>query len=176
MAETPEYLLLGEILRPHGIRGELRMRILTDYPERITDLTYVYLGTSPSDSNPARYTVEHIRFHQSYGLLTLKNIKDRTDADRLRQLVVMVHIDDAVPLGDDEIYLWQLIGMTVVDKDGTSLGTIKDVLETGANDVYIIESDQYGELLIPITDDTLLETNTETGIVTVALPEGLLPE
>ncbi len=176
MAKIPEYLLLGEVLRPHGIRGELRMRILTDYPERIIDLDYVYLGTSPSDSHPVRHTVEHIRFHQSYGLLKLDSVKDRTDAERFRQMFVMVHIDDAVPLEDDEVYLWQLIGMRVQTENGISLGTIKDVLETGANDVYILDSPQYGELLIPVTDETLLETNTDTGVITVVLPEGLLPD
>lgn len=173
---VPQYLLLGEVLRPHGIRGELRVRLLTDYPERIAQLQHVYLGSSPEDRKITRHPVEHMRMHQEYGLLKLASIHDRSDAEALRGLFVMVRLQDAIPLDDDEIYLFQLIGMTVKTHDGLDLGKISDVLETGANDVYIVESEQYGEILIPVTEETVLETNTESGIVTVHLPDGLLPD
>jgi 16S rRNA processing protein RimM len=172
---TPEYLILGEILRPHGIRGELRMRILTAYPEHLSELENVYLGRDPMKANAVSYSVEHIRMHQAYGLLKLKGIDDRDQADRLRTLYVMANLEDAIPLEDDEIYLYELIGMTVKTDDGKTLGTISEVMETGANEVYIIDSPQYGEILIPVTDETLLKIDSDTDIVTVKLPEGLLP-
>lgn len=170
-----KYLIVGEILRPHGVRGELRMRILTDYPERLHKHTSVYMGKNPK-KKPKKYELKHVRMHKAYALLTFSGISDRNQAEALRGLKVMIDVNDAIPLEDDEIYLFQLIGMHVHDESGTDLGTIKEVIETGANDVYVINSETYGELLIPITQETLLDTNTETRIVLVRLPEGLLPE
>lgn len=174
MPAPPRFLLIGEILRPHGVRGELRMRILTDYPERITELGKVYIGEGVDAKAPAVYAVEHMRMHQNYGLLKLEGINNRTDAEIFRQLYVMVSIEDAVPLEEGEFYLFQLIGLDVRTADGEQLGKIIDVMETGANDVYIVESARYGELLIPVTDETIIETNIEQGFVAVNLPEGLI--
>lgn len=172
----PRYLLLGEILRPHGIGGELRMRILTDYPERLPALKTVYLGRDPESPDVQPYLLRGVRFHQHYALLRLNGITDRDQADRLRECLVMVAIEDAVPLETGEVYLFQLIGLTVQTEDGRSLGKIIEVLETGANDVYIVSSPQHGEVLIPATGDTILKTDIENGCVVVKLPEGLLPE
>lgn len=172
---TPDYLLLGEILRPHGIRGELRMKILTDYPERINDLESVYFSSSPAGDDAKTYHVEHLRMHKGYGLLKLTEIKDRNDADLMRGLFVLVRIDDAVPLEDDEFYLYQLIGLLVRTEDNKHIGRIIEVIETGANDVYVVKSPQHGELLIPVIDETIIETNIEDGFIIVRIPEGLIP-
>lgn len=174
-AERPAYLLLGEVLRPHGIRGELRIRLLTDYPERINDLEVVYLGEDVDDRAAVPYHVEHLRLHQGFGLLQLHEIRDRNLAERMRQLYVMVAIDDAVPLEEGEFYLYELIGLEVRTDEGEVLGTLVEVIETGANDVYVVEGDRYGEILIPVLDSTILRTDIEQGTVIVRLPEGLLP-
>lgn len=171
----PQYLILGEILRPHGVAGELRVRVLTAYPERLPDIRTVYIGRGPEALDVKSYAVEGVRFHQTYALVKLKGVAGREQADRFRQLMMMVAIDEAVPLEAGEVYLFQLIGMTVQLQDGQTLGTITDVLETGANDVYIVDSPQYGEVLIPVTDQTLLKTDAENRLVIVNLPEGLLP-
>jgi 16S rRNA processing protein RimM len=173
--ETPKYLLLGEVLRPHGIRGELRMRILTDHPERIAQLEQVYLGRDPNSADVTPYRVEHMRMHQDYGLLKLAGIDDRDQADMLRQLFVMIDLDHAVPLEEGEFYLYQLIGVNVQTADGQALGTITEVLETGANDVYVVNGSEYGEILIPVLDETIVSTDIAAGVVVVKLPDGLLP-
>jgi len=172
---TPEYLILGEVLRPHGIRGELRVRILTAHPDHLSELETVYLGRDPMKSTATVYRVEHIRMHQAYALLKLKGIDDRDQADRLRTLYVMAALEDAVPLEDDEFYLYQLIGMAVETVDGEKLGTVAEVLETGANEVYIIDSPKYGELLVPVLDDVVLKIDTDASLIIVKLPDGLLP-
>lgn len=175
MANTPLYLVVGEVLRPHGVVGELRIRILTDYPERIATLTNVYLGTSPTEPAKA-YPVEGMRPHlENYGLLKIRGINTRAKADRLRNMLVMVDIENAVPLEEGEYYLFQLIGMEVRTVEGESLGTISEVLETGANDVYVINGSRYGEVLFPVTEETVVETSISAGVVTVRVPEGLLP-
>lgn len=171
----PQYLLLGQILRPHGVAGELRVRVLTAYPERLPDMKTVYIGRGTDAPDVKSHAVEGVRFHQGYALVRLKGVADRVQADRFRQLYMMVAIEEAVPLEEGEVYLFQLIGMTVQTQDGQILGTITDVLETGANDVYIVDSPQYGEVLIPATDQTIIKTDAENRRVTVNLPEGLLP-
>lgn len=174
--EVPSYLVLGEILRPHGINGELRMRVLTDYPERLTEIDHIYLGSSPTSHKIREVTLKSMRMHQGYALLTFREVTDRNRAEVLRGLYVMVSIDEAIPLEDDEIYLYQLIGMSVVTEDGKALGDVTDIIETGANDVYVVNGSSYGEVLVPITDETLINTDTDSNTITVRLPDGLLPE
>ncbi|MFO7323424.1 MAG: ribosome maturation factor RimM [Chloroflexota bacterium] len=172
----PKYLLLGEILRPHGVRGELRVRLLTDYPERINELERIFIGSGIDADDVRPYPVQHMRMHQGYGLLKLKTIDDRNAADLLRGLFVMIDLEHAVPLEEGEFYLYQLIGLTVQQEDGSLLGTLVEVLETAAHDVYVVDSPTYGEVLIPVTDETILVTDIDAGIVRVRLPEGLLPD
>ncbi|MBZ0294575.1 MAG: ribosome maturation factor RimM [Anaerolineae bacterium] len=171
----PFYLLLGEILRPHGIRGELRVRILTDYPERMLEFDSVHIGTDPESPEAAIYQIEKLRLSKGYGLLKLEGIDDRNQAELLRDLYVMIDVDEAIPLEEGEFYLYQVIGLTVQTEQGQALGTIREVLETGANDVYIIDSPEYKEILLPVTPETVLNTDIQSGLVTVRLPEGLLP-
>lgn len=172
---TPEYLILGEILRPHGVRGEVRMKIITDYPERLKQMNAVYLGKDPYSDDIRKIDLISARLHQQYVLLTFKNYNDRDKADELRGLFVMIDLENAVPLEDGEYYLFELIGLNVQTHDGIPLGTLKEILETGANDVYIIDSPKYGELLVPAHDETLVSIDFDDKVITVKLPEGLLP-
>lgn len=175
MSLTPAYLLIGEVLRPHGVRGELRMKIRTDFPERIGELEQVYLGRTPDGAKVKSHTVTHLRLHQGYGLLKLEGVDDRDQADALRGLLVMVPLEEAVPLEEGEFYLYQLIGISVQTDDGVMLGTLVDVLETGANDVFVVNSPTYGEVLIPDIDETILDIDIEARLMTVHLLDGLLP-
>ncbi|MCC6801526.1 MAG: 16S rRNA processing protein RimM [Anaerolineae bacterium] len=172
---NPAYLLLGEVLRPHGLRGELRIRLLTDDPERIAQLETVYLADNPEPSKATPYRVEGMRMNGDFGLLKLREIPDRTQAERYRGLYVLVDIEHAVPLEEDEFYLYQLLGLRVETDGGETLGTLVEVLETGANDVYVVDSPRYGEVLIPVIDETIVKTDIDAGVLIVRLPEGLLP-
>jgi 16S rRNA processing protein RimM len=171
----PRFLLLGEVLRPHGIRGELRMRILTDYPERIAQLDQVYLADSVDSPDVDAYHVEYMRMHKGYGLLKLNGVNDRTQAEDFRELYVMVAFEEAIPLEEGEFYLFQLIGLEVHTDEGEFLGKITDIIETGANDVYVVNSPAHGEILIPVLDEIILEINIPDGKALVKLPDGLLP-
>lgn len=172
--KTPKYLILGEILRPHGVRGEVRMRIITDYPERLLELKTVYLGKSTNDKRMESIKLDKVRFHKEYALLTLKGYNDRTQADALRKKMVMIDFSNAVPLDDGQYYLFQLIGMMVVSED-EPVGIVKEVLQTGANDVYIVDSEKHGEVLIPAHSETIVKIDFESETITMKLPEGLLP-
>jgi 16S rRNA processing protein RimM len=175
MQNPPKYLLLGEILRPHGVRGEVRMRVTTDYPERIAERKQLLLSEDEAGTHVETYHPEALRMHQEYALLKLKGIDDRDAAERLRQLYVLVELEDAVPLEEGEFYLYQVIGIRVVTEEGETLGTVRDVMETGANDVYIIDSERYGEVLLPAIPSVVLKTDIPAGVMTVRLMDGLLP-
>lgn len=171
----PKFLLIGEILRPHGVHGELKVRLLTAYPERIPSLPAIYAGAGVGASNPRPLHVETMRMHQGFALIRFHEASDRTKAERLRGQYLMVRIEDAVPLEAGEFYLYQVVGLAVRTEDGGELGSVAEVLETGANDVYVVNGGPYGEILIPVTPDTILQTDIEGRQIIVRLPDGLLP-
>jgi 16S rRNA processing protein RimM len=173
-SEAPRFLIVGEILRPHGIRGELRLRILTDYPERLIPGKRLYLGSDVDSAQMQSFTIESLRTNKEYGLLKLTGVDDRNAAELLRNLIVMVPLDQAVPLEEGEVYLFELIGMTVQTDTGESFGEIVDIIETGANDVYVVDSPQHGEVLLPAIDECVLKIDAAARTVTIHLMDGLL--
>lgn len=174
--QHPYYLIIGKILRPHGVKGELRVKVMSDYPERVRELETVFVGDDPQRPEAVAYSVQAARLHQDYLLLKLKEIPDRNQAEPLRGQYVMIDLENAIPLDDDEFYLYEVIGLDVQTTGGAALGTVQDVIETGANDVYIVNSRRYGRLLLPIHGETLIHIDFEQGIITVQLPDGLLPD
>lgn len=174
-SKEPAFLVLGRVLRPHGVRGELRMSILSDHPERLPELETVYLGQGADDPAPRAYRLESVRFHMGYALLQLEGVVDRNEAELLRAKIVLVDVRDVVPLEDDEYYLYQLIGMRVQSRSGELVGIIREVFETGANDVYVLDHPEHGEILFPAHDQTVVEMDFATGVITVDVPDGLIP-
>ena len=170
----PKYLAVGEILRPHGLRGEVRMRVLTDNPERLPQLESVYLGDSPESTSPVKHAVAGLRFNKDIALLSLAGCHTRNDAELLRGKFVLISIDQAAPLNDGEYYLFDLIGLRVI-ADQIEIGCVKEVLQTGANDVYVVHGGDFGEVLLPAHDETIVNIDFEARTITMSLPEGLLP-
>jgi 16S rRNA processing protein RimM len=174
----PEFLILARVLRPHGVRGDLSVQVITSFPERMRDLDVVYVGADPAE--PRRLTEQHVtwarRHKNDQWLIHLDGIEDRDEADAFRSQYVCVSLADAVPLEDDEVYLFQVIGLDVHTVEGEALGRVIDIIETGANDVYVVRGENYGEILIPAIDDVILNISVETGVMTVRLPAGLLPD
>ncbi len=174
MDNQPPFLLLGRVLRPHGVRGEVRIRVLTDFPERIQPGARIYIGSDPeSAADAVAHELAHVRRHQEYLILSFEGIEDRDDADLLRDQYVMVALEDAVPLEEDEFYLFQTIGLLVQTADGEVLGKVTEVLETGANDVYVVQGPR-GEILLPDTKECVIDVDIEARIMTVKLLDGLL--
>lgn len=172
--DQPRFLVVGEILKPHGVRGELRMRVLTDNPDHLPQLDSIHLGDSADDADLREFALNRVRFNKAYALLSLEGCRNRNDADLLRGKTVLIGRDQAAPLEDGEYYLYQLIGLKVI-ADQTDIGRVKEVLQTGANDVYIVDSEAYGDLLIPAHDETILSIDFDAETINMALPDGLLP-
>ena len=150
------------------------MRVLTEEPDHLPQLDHVYLADAPDDPEPKKRALNGVRFNKSFALLSVAGCQSRDDADMLRGKIVMISIDQAAPLAEGEYYLFELIGLRVI-ADQVEIGRIKEVLQTGANDVYIVDGGEYGEVLVPAHGETIQDINFEAGVVTMALPDGLLP-
>jgi 16S rRNA processing protein RimM len=182
-AEQPRYLQLARVLKPHGIRGDLRIQVVTNFPERMIDLEKIYVGPAPESYRASKEGLKAYRVTKSHRdkndqwLIHLRGIDSREAADTLREMQLFVALEDAVPLQTDEYYLFQLMGLDIYDAtDNRLLGKLTDVLETGANDVYVVRGETFGEVLIPALDDTIQQVDLAAGTVVMRLPNGLLPE
>ena len=171
----PSYIIVGRVRRPHGIRGEVRVEILTDYPERLVQHDYLYLAHAQSPDEVERYPLEAVRPHKGILLIKLGGVDDRDAAEELRGTLVQVPFEEAVPLEEGEYYHFQLIGMDVEMETGEWLGRVAEVIETGAHDVYVIRGPR-GEVLLPAIEDVILELNTKTRKMVVRPLPGLLDE
>jgi len=162
MAEEPTYLAIG--------RGEVKVDILTDFPERFEHMTSFYLGDE-REREPV--TVLSSRFHGKHALLQLKGYPDRTAAERLRGLWLYIPLTEAMPLEEDEFYEHEVVGSRVETQEGELLGHIREVLFTGSNEVFVVQGSD-GDLLVPVTRDVVLEIDVPDGRVMVSLPPGLV--
>ncbi|GAB4397281.1 MAG: ribosome maturation factor RimM [Anaerolineales bacterium] len=170
MSAPPTYVAVGQLLRPHGVRGEMRMAILTDFPERLQPGTRVFLG---EDYRPVKLL--SVRPHQELLLVAFEGYPDRTAVEELRSEMVFVLSSQIPPLPEGEYYQHQLLGLQVFTEDGDLLGRLTEILETGANDVYVIQDDADREILLPALDETILEIDLPAGKMRVHLLPGLIP-
>jgi 16S rRNA processing protein RimM len=166
----PFFLAVGQLRRPHGLRGEILMVIYTDFPERIELGMVVYLGER---HKPSR--ILNRRMHNNGILLTFEGYPDRTAVEILRNLTVYIPVDSIPELPEGEYYHHELLGMITQLDTGEILGAVVDILETGANDVLVIKDQAEQEILLPLIDDVVKEINLETGVILVTLLPGLLP-
>lgn len=151
--ETPQRLLIGIIGAPHGVRGDMRVRLVTDFPERLTAISHVYLG---DEEKPRRLRAVRPGGDNS-ALITVAGVSVREEAGEFRGTPLYIDIRDAKPLEEGEYYWHQLIDMTVVTPEGETLGTLTRIMQTGANDVYIVVQPDGKELPLPATKDVVLE-------------------
>ena len=164
----PRYLVVGRIVAPWGVRGEVKVALETDFPERFKRLKRVYLGEKVTP-----FVLEGSRLHKGNALLKLGGCDDRDAAEKLRGQLVHIPIEEAMPLGEDEYYVYQIVDLDVWTAEGEYLGRISEVLFTGANDVYVVQGEK-GEILIPAVEDVVLEVDLDGGRLTVELMEGLI--
>lgn len=164
-----DFIVIGEITKPHGVRGEVRVKPHTDEPDRFSWLEQVYVGAD----NPRPMAVEQARVHQGMVLLKLTAVSDRLSAESLRGEWLLVPEEEALPLEAGEYFLFQLEGLTVLTTDGETLGTLTSVIETGANNVFVVQGDR-GELLLPDIADVIQEIDFDNGRMHVTLLPGLI--
>ena len=165
------YLAVGFLRRPHGVHGEIIMDLHTDFPERLTSGRTYFVGESHRPVSLAG-----MREHGGGMLVRFAGIHTPEDAGLFRNQWLFVKTADVPPLPEGQVYQHQLLGVRVVDEHGAELGELTDIIETGANDVYVVTSAAGRELLLPAIPDVVLEVDVARGSMRVHLLEGLLPD
>ena len=166
-----DLLQVGIITSTHGVRGEVKVYPTTDDPRRFRRLKEVVLDTGREKLN---LEIEGVKFFKQFVILKFKGLDNINDIEKYRQKSLYVARKNAVRLQRDEYFIADLIGLKVQDEDGTELGTVKDVIETGANDVYEVEMADGRSLLLPAIKQCILNVDVENGTMQVHVLEGLL--
>lgn len=168
-----EYLTIGKILSPWGVKGQIKVEPLTDNPNRFKHLQEVYIDDS---GEAICYPVESaILLNQRIPVLKLQGIDSKEEAENKRGYYIRIDRKDAVQLPENHYFICDIIGLTVYDgKANEPLGIITDVIETGANDVYVIGTKDKKEILIPAIKEVIKKIDIEKGKVVIEPLEGLI--
>ena len=166
-----DFYNVGKIVNTHGIRGDVRVMPTTDFvAERFAKGQDLYLQQA---GEPLKLTVESARQQKGFILVKFVGYDNINDVQAFRDHELMVSGKDQQPLEDGQYYYHQIIGLSVKTVDGEELGTIKEILSPGANDVWVVQRDGKKDLLLPVIDDVVKDVDLDAGEVTVELMEGL---
>lgn len=164
-------LKVGVVTSVHGIKGEVKVFPTTDDSRRFKKLKQVYLDTG---KELLSLEIEGVKFFKQMVILKFKGYENPDDVMKFRQKELWIDRKDAVRLSKDEYFIADLIDMEVCDEEGKLIGTLKDVISTGANDVYAVETPEGKEVLFPAIKQCVLDVDTESRKMTVHVMEGLL--
>lgn len=164
--DTQELITIGVIVAPHGVRGDVRILPRTDFPERFMNMDVCYINGEP-------YHITSAKFHKQFILATFKELPDRTAVERLGKQEIKVPRQDLMELPEDRYYIFEIEGLAVEDTEGNDLGIVKEVLQPGANDVYVVAKEGEPDLLLPALKTVVLTIDIESGKMIVDPPEWL---
>ena len=166
-----QLLQVGVISSTHGVRGEVKVFPTTDDVKRFKKLKEVILDTGREERT---LEIEGVKFFKNMVILKFKGIDNINDIEKYKGKSLLVDRANAVKLHKNEYFVADMIGLQVFTEDGEEFGVMKDVMETGANDVYIIDSPKHGEVLIPAIKQCILDVDIENGKMVIHLLEGLV--
>ena len=166
-----DLLQIGVITSPHGLKGEVKVFPITDDVNKFKKFKSIIV-----DTGKERLTLEigGVKFFKKFVILKFKGIDDINDVEGYGKAGLWIKREQSVPLKKGEYFIADLIGLDVFTEDGKQFGTLKDVMQTGANDVYIIESKEHGEVLVPAIKDCILDVDIEEKRVEIHLLDGLI--
>jgi 16S rRNA processing protein RimM len=168
-AGEPVFLIVGKIRRSHGLFGEALVEILTDFPERLIPKIVLFSGETHKP-----LTIRNCRSHNDGLLISFEGITKPEQITPYRNKYLFVESENCPPLATNEYYHHQLLGLSVKDDNKVELGRITEILQTGANDVYVVTSSKMEEILIPVIPGVITDCNLQGRTMTVHLPPGLL--
>lgn len=169
--QPPNFLVVGRIVRPHGVRGGLVVEQFSKLIQSICPGVEIFLGNTTTPS-----MVKSMRLHRGRYLLVIEGCEDRDTAEQWRDAEIRLESGGVESLQEGEYYHWQLLGLRVSCEDGRVLGEIVEILETGANDVFVIRDETGDEVLLPAIESVVLDVDLEEGKVIVHLLPGLFPD
>lgn len=158
-------IVIGKIIAPQGVRGEVRVMPLTDFPERFRNLKEALFDDGTS------LAVEGVRYHKQFVLLKFRGLDNRNDIENLRDKLIKIDRKDAAPLPNGHYFIFDIVGLQVYNEEEECLGKIVEVLQTGSNDVYVVERQDKKPLLIPALKTVVLHIDIAGGKMIVKLQE-----
>lgn len=164
---------IGKVINTHGVKGGLKVQPLSDFPERVKKLTRVFVE---KDNASTPYKVADGFVNGRFWVVHLEGVNDMSAARRLVGALLTIPLSERMTLRKDEFYLDQILGLAVYTADGALLGRVRDILQTGSNDVYVVRGDGEGarDVLIPALKAIVQNIDLDNGRLEVDLPEGLL--
>ncbi|WP_409292226.1 ribosome maturation factor RimM [Peribacillus sp. SCS-37] len=165
---------VGKIVNTHGIRGEVRVISRTDFAEERYKTGNKLYFFSDKNTEPLELTVKSHRVHKNFDLLTFEEFHNVNQAEPLKGGILKVPEDQLHELAEGEYYYHQIIGCTVTTMEGEEIGTIREVLSPGANDVWVVKGKRGKEILIPYIDEIVKEIDIEEKLIKILPMEGLL--
>lgn len=163
-----DLVTIGKCIKPHGLKGEVRVKAITDFPERFEQTENVFAHLQKDPVTPLE--IESVRGHHGGLLIKFVDIDSIEQANELRSHFLSVPDDELVNLEDDEYWHWQLEGLAAFSPDGEALGTLKEVIESPAHDLYLIEASDGKSHLVPAVHQYVPEIDIENGRVVVLIP------
>lgn len=174
--EHQDLLLVGRVVRPHGVRGEIKVAPETEGLERLAEVSTFHIGRAVDLAKP--HPVENVRFQETkrgpLALVKLEGVDTREAAEGISRLLVYTAEEELPPLEEDEFFIHDLIGLQVVTEDGRVVGTVQDVMQAPAHDIYVIERESGGEALVPAVDALIADVDLEASRLVIRPIEGLL--
>lgn len=165
MPGGPVFLVIGKLRKAHGVRGEITMEVMTDFPERLRPNGQVFVG-----DNHQPLLITSVRWKDQLMLIAFDQYNDCDKVNEFRNQLVYTQTEKLPDLQKGEFYFHELLGLRVVDESGNILGRLDEILETGANDVYLVKNEEGGEILLPVVDDVILQVKLEEGEMIVRPP------
>ncbi|HSB88813.1 MAG TPA: ribosome maturation factor RimM [Anaerolineales bacterium] len=168
-ARRPSHLVVGRVVRPHGVRGDLLVESLSQVLDTIAPEATIYFGKGRRHER-----LRSIQRHGDHVRIHIEGCDDRARAEAYRGEELLIRLDDAPPLPEGRYYHWEILGLRVVSEQGETLGRIRRILETGANDVYVVDLDDGDEILLPAINSVVQGVDLEQGVMHVRLLAGLV--
>ncbi len=165
----PAFLAIGKIRRPHGLSGDVLVELYTDFPDRLKLKTVVYAGETHLP-----LTIHRMRSHNNGILLAFDGFITPEQVGRFRNQILYIVKTDALELPVGEFYFHELLGLSVSDENGEFLGKVTEILQTGANDVYVVTNDAGREILLPAIPEIILNVDLDLKTIKVHLLPGLV--
>jgi len=162
-----EFITIGQILVPWGVKGKLKVKVITDFPQRFAPSSKIYINRQPM-------TIDRAEWHRDKVIIKLNQIDTIEAAQKLRGQPIEIHHSQVHPLPEGQYYHFQLIGLEVWTTQGELLGNITEIMTAKSNDNYVV-SGAKGEILIPAIEDVVKSIDLDSGRITIEPIEGLLP-
>jgi len=166
MPSEPEFITIGKILSPWGIKGQLKVEVATDFPQRFAQSSKIYINQQP-------ITIDSVEWHKGKAIIKFNTIDSIQDAEKLRGQLVEIHHSQLHPLPEGQYYHFQLIGLEAWTTQGELLGNITEILTTPSNDNYVVSGAE-GEILIPAIEDVVKSIDLGKGYLVIEPITGLL--